>query len=60
MYVAIKKKEKLKNNKYSKRCQMIDSDFMPKAFEIYGAESCSLFCVAELLEGTFFSYSSNF
>ena len=36
-HVAIKYKEKLKNDKYSQRCQMIDSDFMPMAFEIYGA-----------------------
>ena len=36
-HVAIKDKEKLKNDKYSQRCQMIDSDFMPMAFEIYGA-----------------------
>ena len=33
--MAIKDKEKLKNDKYSQRCQMIDSDFMPMAFEIY-------------------------
>ena len=50
---------------------MIDFDFMPMAFEIYGAcsekfedflkkmvKSRSLFCVAELLEETLFSYSS--
>ena len=36
-HVAIKDKEKLKNDKYSQQCQMIDSDFMPMAFEIYGA-----------------------
>ena len=36
-HVAIKDNEKLKNDKYSQRCQMIDSDFMPMAFEIYGA-----------------------
>ena len=35
--MAIKDKEKLKNVKYSQRCQMIDSEFMPMAFEIYGA-----------------------
>ena len=35
-HVAIKDKEKLKNDRYSIRCQ-IDSDFMPMAFEIYGA-----------------------
>ena len=34
--MAIKDKEKLKNDKYSQRCQMIDSEFMPMAFEIYG------------------------
>ena len=32
-HVAIKDKEKLKNDKYSQRCQLIDSDFMPIAFE---------------------------
>ena len=77
--MAIKDKEKLKNDKHSQRYQMIDSDLMPMAFEIYGAcsekfedfleedgessfrcESCSLFCVAELLEETLFSYSSSF
>ena len=36
-HVAIKDKEKLKNDIYSQRCQTIDSDFMPMAFEIYGA-----------------------
>ena len=35
--MAIKDKEKLKNEKYSQWCQLIDSDFMPMAFEIYGA-----------------------
>ena len=32
-HVAIKDKEKLKNDKYSQRCQMIDSDFMPMALK---------------------------
>ena len=36
-YLYFKDKEKLKNDKYSQRCQTIDSDFMPMAFEIYGA-----------------------
>ena len=38
-HIAIKHKEKLKNDKYSQRCQLIDSDFMHNnmAFEIYGA-----------------------
>ena len=36
-HVTIKDKEKLKNDIYSQRCQTIDSDFMPMAFEIYGA-----------------------
>ena len=36
-HVAFKDKEKLKSDKYSQRCEMIDSDFMPLAFEIYGA-----------------------
>ena len=31
----IKDKEKLKNGKYFQRCQLIDSDFIPVAFEIY-------------------------
>ena len=35
-HVAIKNKEKLKNDKYSQRWQMIDSEFMPMAFEING------------------------
>ena len=30
-------REKVKNDKYAQRCQQIDSDFMPMAFEIYGA-----------------------
>ena len=38
-HVAIKDKERLKNDKYSQRCQLIDYDFMPMAFEIYG--TCS-------------------
>ena len=36
-HAAIKDKEKLKNDKYSLWCQMIDSDFMLMIFEIYGA-----------------------
>ena len=35
--MAIKDKEKLKNEKYSQRFRMIDSDLMPMAFDIYGA-----------------------
>ena len=35
--MSIKDKEKSKNDKNSQRCQMIDSDFMPITFEIYGA-----------------------
>ena len=37
--VIIKDKEKLKNDKCSQLCQLFDSDFMHKAFEIYG--TCS-------------------
>ena len=37
--MAIKDKEKLKNDKYSQRCPRIDSDYMPMAFEICGASS---------------------
>ena len=33
----MKYKEKLKNNKYSQRCQMINPDFMTAVLEIYGA-----------------------
>ena len=36
-HVAIKDREKVKNDKYAQRCQQIDTDFMPMAFEIYGA-----------------------
>ena len=35
----MKREEKLKSDKYSQRCQLIDYDFMPMAFEIYG--TCS-------------------
>ena len=35
--MAVKVKEKLKNEEYSRRCRMIDSEFMRLAFEIYGA-----------------------
>ena len=37
--MAIRDKEKLKNEKYSQWCQLIDSDFKPMAFEIYVAYS---------------------
>ena len=30
---TVKDKEKLKNDKYSQQCQLIDSDFMPMAFK---------------------------
>ena len=36
-HVAIRDREKVKNDKYAQRCQQIDTDFMPMAFEIYGA-----------------------
>ena len=40
--MAIKDIEKLKNEKYSQRCQVIDFDFLPMAFEIYVACSGKL------------------
>ena len=38
-HLAIKTREKYKEDKYKNRCQQIDRKFMPLAFEIYG--SCS-------------------
>ena len=40
--IAIKDKEKLKNDKYLRRCQDINTEFMPLAFEIYGSASVSV------------------
>ena len=41
-HFAIKDKEKLKNDKYLRRCQDINTEFMPLAFEIYGSASVSV------------------
>ena len=41
-HFAIKDKEKLKNDKYFRRCQDINTAFMPLAFEIYGSASVSV------------------
>ena len=41
-HYAIKERERIKNDKYLRRCQDINTEFMPLAFEIYGAASDSV------------------
>ena len=41
-HFAIKAKEKLKNDKHLRRCQDINTEFMPLAFEICGLVSVSV------------------
>ena len=41
-HYAIKKRERIKKDKYLRRCQDINTEFMPLAFEIYGAASDSV------------------
>ena len=36
-HFAIKLREKVKNDKYLERCRQINSEFVPLAFEVYGA-----------------------
>ena len=38
-HFAIKLREKVKNDKYLERCRQINSEFVPLAFEVYGAAS---------------------